>query len=152
MAKVVSLQDLIGKSDILQKPTEEVSSYLREHPAVYKTALLVNHVFRAVSMTAFNLLLPFSIPANMMICFAGSLFYRLTVETHCAYKFAMPAFAGSIAFSLAQTTVAALVSGVAFASLGGLAMALATALPMIGYFVYVIPAVSHEVDTRLKKT
>ena len=93
MSLDVALHNCIEKYNILQKPTEQIAGYFREHPNVYKAALLVNHIFRALAMASFCAALPFSAPINIGICFAGSLFYRLTVETNCAYKFALPSFA-----------------------------------------------------------
>ncbi len=151
MSWALSLHNGIEKWDFLQKPTEQLADYLKQHPDLYKTALLVNHVFRAASMAAFSLMLPFSAPLNAAICFAGSLFYRLTVETHCAYKFALPAFAGSLAFPLAQPVIVDLIRGVAFASFSALAIALTTVLPLAAYFTYIALTVSYEVEKRCKK-
>src|ERR1700678_1214627 len=95
------LNDWIERYNVLREPTEQINAYFVDHPNMYKAALIANHIFRAVAMVAFTLLLPFSPLVNMAICFAGSLFYRLTVEKNCAYKFALPAFAGSIALPIA---------------------------------------------------
>jgi hypothetical protein len=117
-----------------------------KYPNLHKTALVVNHLFRAVAMTALYGVMPFSMPVNMGICFGGSLFYRLTVETHCTYKFALPAFAGSIAFPLANTAVNYAVSGLAFSCLGAFVDTLTSALPLIAYLSYVVLTVNYDVD------
>lgn len=135
-------------STILQKPTEQVSEYLTAHPDLYKAALLANHLFRALAMTAFAVFLPFSIPINLAICFAGSLFYRLTVENNCAYKFALPAFAGSIAIPVAAGAITTLVTGVAFASMGAFALACLSLVPLAAYLTYIVVTVSNDVDER----
>ena len=142
------LHEAIVKYNVLKEPTDRIRDFFSTRPELYKVALIVNHIFRAVSMTAFSLLLPFSVPVNIAICFAGSLFYRLTVETNCAYKFALPAFAGSIAIPLAVGAVAALVSGVALGSLGTLALASASLVPCGAYLGYVVLTVSYDVDHR----
>lgn len=134
--------------NFLQRLTEEIGAYLREHPHLYKIVLLVNHVFRAVSMLALSLVLPFSPAINTLICFASSLFYRVTVETHCAFKFALPAFAGSLAFPPALAALMDLISGVAFASLGAFALTCLCLVPLVAYFSYIALTVSHEVDQR----
>ena len=91
------LHDFIENHNFLKGPTDRVDAYLRSHRTLYKVALVINHLFRSVAMAAFLSVMPFSMPINLAICFAGSLFYRLTVETNCAYKFALPAFGGSVA-------------------------------------------------------
>src|ERR1700691_3172861 len=101
MNTTLTLSNICEQFNILETPTRQVSDYLVQHPILYKAALVANHLFRAISMAAFTICLPFLIPVNLAICSAGSLFYRLTVETNCAYKFAMPAFKGSVAMSIA---------------------------------------------------
>ncbi len=148
MVPDVCLHQFIEKYNCLQKPTEKLSEFFREQPEYYKVALLVNHVFRALAMTAFCVLLPFSAPINMGICFAGSLFYRLSVETHCAYKFALPAFAGSIAIPMAISGLMSIVTCVAFASLTAFGSALLSFLPLAGYVTYIALTVNYDVDHR----
>jgi hypothetical protein len=148
----LSLHNLIEKCNVLQKPTEQINEYLIDHPNLHKVVLLTNHIFRAASMVALSLLLPFSAPVNILICFAGSLFYRLTVETHCAYKYALPAFAGSIAFPIALPALTNLVSGVAFASLSAFGLAFVTLLPLAAYFTYIALTVNYDVDNRRQFT
>lgn len=148
MSSELSFHNVIENYNVLRKPTEQISNYLRDHPSLYKAVLLVNHIFRAVSMVAFNLILPFSAPVNIAICFAGSLFYRLTVETNCAYKFALPAFAGSLAIPMALTALTQLISGIAFVSLSAFAVALLSLLPLTAYLTYIVLTVNHDVDNR----
>ena len=149
MSLSVFLHDVIEKWNVLQEPTKQVEEYLLDHPDLYKAALLANHIFRAASMAAFSLCLPFSAPVTAAICFGGSLFYRLTVEINCAYKFALPAFAGMIAFQIAQTALADLISGVALASLGTLTFASVSLLPLVAYFAYIVLTVSYDVDVKV---
>ena len=139
---------MIENYNVLRKPTDQIVELFANHPNLYKGALLVNHVFRAVSMIAFNLVVPFSAPVNIAICFVGSLFYRLTVETHCAYKFALPAFAGSIAIPIGLKALNSLINGVAFDSLSTFSTALGSLLPLTAYFAYVVLTVSYDVDNR----
>lgn len=148
MSFAVSFHAIIENHNILQEPTEQISAYLRDQPNLYKVVLLVNHVFRAVSMSAFNAVLPFPTLINLAICFVGSLFYRLTVETNCAYKFALPAFAGSVALPLALSALIHLVNGAAFLSLNALAFTLASFIPLAAYFSYIGLTVSYDVDHR----
>jgi hypothetical protein len=125
-----ALHTVIEQCNILQEPTRRIEEFLIAHPNLYKVVLLVNHVFRAVSMAAFRLALPCSGPLGLAVCFAGSLFYRLTVETHCAYKFALPAFAGSIAITMATSCV--------------------SVVPLTAYVVYIVLTVNYDVNIKLK--
>jgi hypothetical protein len=144
----VALHNCIEKNNVLLKPTEQTSTFFRERPQFYKVALLVNHVFRALAMAAFCYLLPFAAPISIGICFAGSLFYRLTVETNCAYKFALPAFAGSLAIPLAVKALAHIITGVALVSLGTFAIAVLSMLPLVAYVTYIAATVNYDVNHR----
>lgn len=144
----VTFHNFIEKYNVLQKPTEQINEYLRERPTLYKVALLVNHVFRALAMTAFCYMLPFSIPINVAICFGCSLFYRLTVETNCAYKFALPAFAGSIAIPLAVIALSNIVTGVAFVSLSAIGLTFISLIPLTAYVTYIILTVNYDIDSH----
>lgn len=143
-----ALHNCIEKYNVLQKPTEQINEYFREHPSMYKVALLVDHLIRALAMAAFCAALPFSMPINIAICFAGSLFYRLTAETTCAYKFALPAFAGSITIPLAAIALTSIVTGVAFISISAFALAVVNLLPLTAYVSYIVLTVNYDVDHR----
>jgi len=144
----VVLHNCIERNNVLQKPTTKISSFFQEHPQFYKVALLVNHVFRALAMAAFCYILPFATPVSIAICFTGSLFYRLTVETNCAYKFALPAFAGSIAIPLAMKALANIITGMALVSLGTFAAAVVSLLPLAAYVTYIAATVNYDVNNR----
>lgn len=119
--------DISLRNDYLEKATETVKEYLNDHPTLYKIALIVNHIFRAVSMGFFMMALPFSAPVSLAICAAASLFYRLTVEGNCTYKFALPAFAGALALQ--------------FASI----------IPLTCYVAYIVLTVNDDVDQNCTK-
>ena len=133
MTIALPLHDWIERNNLLKKPTEAIYGYFQAHPTHYKAALLANHIFRAIAMAALIGAMPLSV--GIPLCFAGSLAYRLTVETHCAYKFALPAFAGGVSLLIAAQAVNALASGAAFVSL-------------CTYGVYIISTVSYDVDHR----
>jgi len=148
MSLDVTLHHCIERYNILQKPTEKIAEYFREHPNVYKVALLVNHIFRALAMAAFCSALPFSVPINIATCFVGSLFYRLTVETNCAYKFALPAFAGSIAIPMAASALTNIITGVALISITAFGLTLISLLPLATYVTYIVLTVNYDVNNR----
>ena len=96
------LHRFIEQNNILTRPTERLQEYFVRHRNLYKVILIANHFFRAIAMLALPCILPFPYALNVGLCGAGSLLYRLTVEAHCPYKFALPAFAGAVAIGIAQ--------------------------------------------------
>ena len=145
----VKLHNFIERYNVLENPTRKINNYLRSHRTVYKVALVVNHLFRAVGMTAFFVALPFSSFVSAGICFVSSLFYRLTVETNCAYKFALPSYVGSIAILSGKATLPNLINRTAFSSLRGLAMTAASLRLLAAYVTYVILTVDYDVNKKL---
>lgn len=143
-----SFHNVIENYNVLKAPTDQIKSYFRENPTLYKAALLANHIFRAISMIGLGLISPFSMPVTLALCFAGSLFYRLTVETNCAYKFALPAFAGSVALPLAAGAMGDVIKGVAFASMSAFASSLVCLVPALAYSAYIVLTVGYDVDRR----
>ncbi|MBM3208662.1 MAG: hypothetical protein FJZ57_08745 [Chlamydiae bacterium] len=148
MSLATSLHNTIMRYNVLSQATQNIKEHFDYHPNAFKVALIANHIFRAAAMTGFMLAMPLSFPASLGVCFASSLFYRLTVEQNCAYKFAMPALGGSIAFLFGQNALTNLISGVAFASLEALSSSLIAVLPLGLYAAYVILTVSYDVDNR----
>lgn len=146
MGLSVQFHNALEQVNVLKKPTETIKEYLTKHPTLYKIALLVNHLFRAAAMSFFMLALPFSLPINLALCFSASLFYRLTVEGNCSYKFALPAFAGAAAFPFAQAGYAELISRAAFQSLGSFVASLGLLLPFTAYVAYIVLTVNYDVD------
>ncbi|NNM44071.1 MAG: hypothetical protein HKM07_06975 [Chlamydiae bacterium] len=151
MPLTTRLHEFIARYNVLQSPTVGMDAYLKNHPNLYKAVLLANHVFRAASMAAFHKALPYSAPVNTSLCFGGSLFYRLSVETNCAYKFALPAFAGSIALPMGKEALTNLLNGVAFASRNKFVSTLASLIPIAAYITYIALTVSYDVDKKCEK-
>lgn len=116
---------------------------MKSHPTIYKIALIVNHLFRAVMVAALMLMLPFSPWMSMAICLAGAIFYRLTVETNCAYKFALPAFAGGSALLIAKE---ACIQAIAQGALAAFASVAFASISLCAYFAYIVLTVSYDVD------
>jgi hypothetical protein len=148
----LALHKLIENCNVLQRPTDQLKGYFRSHPVAYKVALLANHLFRTASMIGLQMILPFSPLANMGICFTGSLFYRLTVETNCAYKFALPAFAGSLAAPMGIHALFDFIHQTAFESLQTFAQATMSIVPLTAYVVYIALTVNYDVDLQCSKS
>lgn len=143
MSLSVKLHQAIDQYNLLKSPTRQFSAWTKEHKSLYKVILIANHLFRAVAMFGFMTILPFFNPVNHSICIVASLFYRLTVENHCAYKFAIPAYAGSTAYMIGKS---AIINVVVSASLTTFASAFLALLPLCSYFAYVVLTVSYDVD------
>lgn len=149
MAAAAGLHAFIDKHNILKSATEKINAYLHKHPTLYKIVLIANHIFRALAMFALMLVFPISPFISMGICFAGSLFYRFTVENNCAYKFALPAFFGACAAMLAKMAWIPIIAGAALASVGAWFLAAAAVVSIAAYVVYIALTVSYDVDQKV---
>ena len=119
-------------ANVLQRPAKWVDNFLSQHPNARKTALVVDHFFRTAGMIALMMWLPFSMPVNMAICVGGSLFYRLTVEKACAYKFSLPSMGGAMAFMIGKEVL----------------QQLGVLLPLSLWLAYVLLSVHYEVEEK----
>lgn len=144
MSFAIKLHAIIERVNPLSGATQSATNFLLAHPTLYKIVLLVNHLFRAITMAFFMLAVP------MALCFGASLFYRLTVENNCAYKFALPAFVGGVALPPSQTALAQLISGSAFKSLAFFRHSILLLVPYAAYLTYVILTVDYDVDQRCR--
>ena len=142
-------QALTSPANILILWTLSVDEFFNSHPTLYKVALVANHLFRATLMAALMYTMPCSLLVTASICFAGSLFYRLTVENNCAYKFALPSYGGALAFFSAQTAWVHIVSGAMFTSISLSALSIASFLPPIAYVTYILLTVDYDVDAKI---
>ncbi len=143
------LNDCIDRYNILVTPTTKIGDYFQTHPIAYKITLLINHLFRAAMMIGLMFIPHIPLYISMPLCFAGSLFYRLTVEKNCAYKFALPAFAGAAAFMLALPALINLFNGVAFTTFGTGLLTCLSFIPLLGYAAYIGLTVDYDVDETL---
>lgn len=151
MLTSLSCHNMIMKYNLLQSPTKKISDYFDNHPRLFKMVLLTTHVFRAVTMSGFCSVVPFSLPVSMVLGFAGSLIYRLTIETNCAYKFALPAFAGSLTYLLAKSALDPLVSRKAHETIRAFGLIFSSAFALAAYTTYIVLTVDYDVDEKLCK-
>lgn len=141
--------DCTERWNIMTTPTESLAKFFDNHPTAHKIALFINHVFRAMVGLMFIPFVPMYI--SMPICFVGSVFYRLTVEKNCAYKFALPAFGGALAIMLAIPAIGAFINGTALSSgLSGF-LSCASLLPIPLYITYVVLTVNYDVNKRQRE-
>ena len=149
MNLAIKLHKFIERTNILEKPTTKIANCFQTHHNFYKTAILVDHVIRTVVMTVFMMAFPLAIVPCSIYSFGSSLFYRLTVENNCAYKFALPSFAGCVSVMVASQPILDIISGAAFASIKLFAMAVISIAPLGLYITYVVLTVSYDVDKKL---
>lgn len=146
----VKFHDCLEKVNVLAAPSKSIANFLDTHPALYKIVLIICHLFRAAMVVGLMFIPYLPLYAKMAICFAGSLFYRLTVERNCAYKFALPAFFGGAAFMLALPALISLISQTAFLSTGAGFAAISSLLPLTFYAIYILLTVNYDVNKNLE--
>lgn len=134
------VQDVIVENSFFDDIAAKCDNYLRENPQLHKVVLMLNHLFRTLVMRAM-----LQVPGALPFCVAGSLIYRITVEKNCAFKFTLPALAGSLAIELAVGLIP-LISGIAFLSLESFVTAFISVIPLLLHSIYVYLTVDYEVD------
>lgn len=134
-------------------PAQGIADFLDNHSTTYKIVLLFSGHLTRTSMVIGSMFIP-GIPlyAKKIICFNGSLFYRLTVERNCAYKFSLPSFFGAMASMLAIAAIVKMIHHEAFITVKKGVAAIASLLPLCFYCGYIILAVDFEVNQQLKKS
>lgn len=145
----VRFHNCIERANCLTAPTKHLANFFDAHPTAYKIALIINHLFRAVMMVGLMFIPQVPLAISMGVCLVGSLFYRLTVERNCAYKFALPAFAGAAAFMLALPALINILNGGAFVSLSSTLQSGASLIPLAIYGTYIVLTVDYDVDKML---
>lgn len=130
---------------------KDIGAWFDERPKLYKAAVVANHLFRMFSMYAFMGALPFSPVVKAVVGLSSSLFYNVTIERFCQFRFAMPAFAGAVAFSMSKDALAQIVCGVALSSFKTFAGASLGAVPLIIYGAWVISIASENVDRYIEQ-
>lgn len=146
----VRFNDFVDSINILKKPTEKLASFFEDHPTAYKVALVFNHLFRAAVMVGCMFIPGLPPLAGLGICFVASVFYRLTVEKNCTYKFALPAFFGSVAFMLALPALIGMINGTAFTTVASAISATSAFIPLALYGTYILLTVNYDVNKNLK--
>ncbi len=142
----VQFHQALQKVNGLERPTQWCANQARNHPDFYKGVLVINHLFRAVSIWAFLKYCQSPMKIKLAICFGGSLIYRLTVESNCAYKFALPAFFGGAALLTASRSAAKIMNRSALRTFKSLGHASLNMVPIAGYLVYITLTASYDVD------
>lgn len=102
-----SLSTLYEKANPFDKVTAAVGQWIDKYPLLHKIVLFANHLFRGLCMGGMMTLLPFGFAVNGAICLFGSIFYRVTVERFCPFKFAIASFFGGIAIEMSKQFPAA---------------------------------------------
>lgn len=110
-----------------------IGAWLDKHPNVNTIVVIANHILRTLPMMAAMHLLPFSFAANCAITLGASLFYRISIERFCVFRFAIPSCLGAIAFQFSKPALADLISKTAFQSFSTLTKTLVGLSPFALY-------------------
>jgi hypothetical protein len=143
----ITKNNCVYKCDFLDKQTLKIGSWLKDHSTIFKITLVIMHLFRAGAMVGLMFIPGVPLIPALVVGFVGSIIYRLTVERKCAFKFALPSFAGAAAFMLALPAIINMVNGISFVNATAGVIACASLLPLALYCVYIVLSVNHEVNT-----
>jgi len=146
-----TLNTLTKEPGFLSAYTSKGAAWLDERPRLYKAAIVANHLFRAVSMVGFMYLMPFSPLVNFSVSLVASIFYRVTIERFCQFRFTIASCLGAGAMMLALPAIDSIISGVAFGSLGLIAKAFVELLPLVLYGVSILKIANDGVDEYMEK-
>lgn len=80
----------------------DLGNWLNVHPKVNTVVVVANHIFRAAGMYALMEILPGSFAAKCLIAGGASLFYRVTIERFCRFRFAMLSCVGAAAVKMPE--------------------------------------------------
>lgn len=132
----------------IEKASQVIGSWLDKHPAVNKVVMIANHIFRTAAMVGLMYLLPFHPIANFAIGVGASLFYRLTVERFCPFRFALTSCLAAGAFEFSKPYLLSIITGIAFQSLATFGIALAGILPILACTAIIIIVSNYQVDQK----
>jgi len=135
----------------LVKLSENVGKVLDENPLINKIVVLANFVFRIAMMVTFMAALPFSILPSFLISVGASIFYRVTIERFCQYRFAILSCVEAGAYEIAKPALAALISGAAFSSLAAFGTSLALMTPFVIGGAAIISVTNQNVNEKYIK-
>jgi len=85
-----------------------------KRPTLYKTSLVVSHIFRSIMMYGLMSLSPFF---TFGVVLPLSLLYRVTIERFCAFRFALPSLVGGAALIFSQYSIFGYISLAAYIGL-----------------------------------
>lgn len=136
----------------LQKLSENVGKVLDENPLVNKIIVVANFIFRTAMMVCFMAAMPFSILPNFLISFGLSVFYRVTIERFCQYRFSILSCAAAGGYEIAKPALTALISGAAFTSLAAFGSTLILMTPFVICGAAIISVTNQNVNERYQKS
>lgn len=99
---ISSIPSYLEKKITLNPIAEKYTSWVQNYPTIDKIAKLFNHLIRASCMWAMMSVMPYSLLTSSVICLSAALFYRITTENPCPFKYSLPSFFGGLAFQLAH--------------------------------------------------
>lgn len=135
----------------LNVTAKHIGNYLEKNPALYKAVVVINHLFRAMLMAVFMVALPYGLAMSCAVSLGASLFYRLTIERNCAFKFALPSCLGGISYHLSRYGVHSMVAGIMLRSVDLLNAGFIGSLPLTLWTFAIISITDDDVEKRYLK-
>ncbi len=130
-----TLRDFVDKYNPLEAPTKQICTYLLEHHTIYKIVLVANFVLLTLMFIS-----PLTPNLGLAIGLGlRALFYRLTIETNCIYKFSLPVYATLMSLWLVATAW----------TYGPLIVSLSL-IPLIASVVYIVCDIDFEATKQGK--
>lgn len=144
------------KNSAIEYRLTQLSSHAKEifnqHPLINKIVVLAIFIFRSAMMSAYMAALPFTSVPSFFIGLGISVFYRVTIEPDCRYRFAILSCVGAETYSISKPALLALINGMAFRSLITLSMTLLSAAPFAICATVILSEVNQNVDDRCALT
>jgi hypothetical protein len=103
--------------------------FLDHHPVLYKTALIICHLFRAIMIYAMLSVAPL---LSLGFLIPLSLLYRVSVERFCAIRFTLPSLFGGISMFLTKISPFGLI-------------------PLAAYSIMILYSSNKDVTSHLEK-
>lgn len=94
--------DYIDKKISFQPLSEQFMRWVKKYPTIHKIVTVFNHCIRTMCMAAMMVPLGFT---GTALGLSTALFYRITTENPCPFKYSLPAFFGGLASQLALFSV-----------------------------------------------
>ncbi len=129
----------------------KIGDWLDRHPKINTIVVIANHIFRALGMLALFTVMPGSFLAKCAIMLGASLFYRITIERFCHFRFAIPACLGGMAMELSIPALANIINGAAIQSFASLGTSLIAISPLVLYLAGIVWISHSPIQELIKK-
>lgn len=148
---MVKLDDFLKEPTMMKAAIDAAGVELKKHPNIYKCAIIVDHLLNASKMYALVQILPYSKCTNCVVTGISSLYYRVTAEGPCAFRFSIISCFGGAAFISARIGMIEFARGTAFRSLALFLKSSCTLAPLSIYLFCIVKFTNDDVDAYLAR-